>query len=362
MKIAHLINSMFTGGAENLITESISVFKNNGLLVDIILLNGTETPFLNKLKATNCNIIILSKSSVYNPFLIFKIIPILKNYDLIHVHLFPALYWVAIAKFISFSKIKLVFTEHTTTNTRLENKFYLLFDNFIYSFYKKIICLSPEIENTLLNKIPSTRNKTEIIQNGIVLNFDNDKTTLNLKELYTNATSQTKFIVQVAAFRLQKDQKTLIRSLNLIPSDFVLLLIGSGSEMESCKELVKSLNLQERVVFLGVRLDVNSILQIASIVVLSSHYEGLSLSSIEGMASRKPFIASDVPGLSEIVSGAGLLFPDNDHKALANYINKLNNNKEFYKQTVENCLKRAEEFDIEIMIKKEIELYKSVLS
>ena len=53
MKVAHLINSMFTGGAENLITESISVFESNSFSVDVILLNGTETPFLNKLKQTN---------------------------------------------------------------------------------------------------------------------------------------------------------------------------------------------------------------------------------------------------------------------------------------------------------------------
>jgi glycosyltransferase involved in cell wall biosynthesis len=52
------------------------------------------------------------------------------------------------------------------------------------------------------------------------------------------------------------------------------------------------------------------LLKTADIVVLSSHYEGLSLASIEGMASGKPFIASDVPGLHEVVKGADLLFED----------------------------------------------------
>ena len=71
MKVAHIINSMFTGGAENLIVESVSVFQKKDFLVDVILLNGTQTPFLNKLKATNCSVFSLSTSSVYSPFFNF---------------------------------------------------------------------------------------------------------------------------------------------------------------------------------------------------------------------------------------------------------------------------------------------------
>lgn len=41
---------------------------------------------------------------------------------------------------------------------------------------------------------------------------------------------------------------------------------------------------------------------------MSSHFEGLSLSSIEGMAVGKPFVASDVDGLHEITENAGILF------------------------------------------------------
>lgn len=113
MKILQVINSLTTGGAEKLIIDSVPLYQNQGLTVDVLLLNNAETQFKSKLKETsNGRIEGLSIGSVYNPFLIFKIIPYLKKYDIIHLHLFPTLYWVVLAKWISFSNVKLVYTEH----------------------------------------------------------------------------------------------------------------------------------------------------------------------------------------------------------------------------------------------------------
>ena len=361
MKVAHLINSMGTGGAENLIAESVSVFKNKGVVVDVILLNGTATPFLNKLQANGCTPVILGLQSVYNPLLIFKIIPLLKKYDIVHVHLFPALYYSAIAKFFSFSKVKLLFTEHNTVNKRLSNSFFVRFDQFIYQFYTKIICISAEIEIILHAKIPITKNKTVVILNGINLKKETSKILLQPQDLFKNATANTKFITQVAGFRVQKDQPTAIKAMQLLPQNRVLLLVGEGTEREACQKLAVQLGVADRVVFLGIRSDVSAILHLSHFVVLASHHEGLSLASIEGLASGKPFIASDVPGLHEVVAGAGLLFEDGDYKALAQHILQLDTNFNFYNQTVKNCLKRAAEFDIEIMVQKQIELYKTLI-
>ena len=60
------------------------------------------------------------------------------------------------------------------------------------------------------------------------------------------------------------------------------------------------LNVSDRVHFLGVRTDVPTLLKAADIVVMSSHFEGLSLSNIEGMAAGKPFVASDVDGIPNL--------------------------------------------------------------
>ncbi len=130
---------------------------------------------------------------------------------------------------------------------------------------------------------------------------------------------------------------------------------------EKCEKLVAVLGLEDRVFFLGIRTDIPQLLKTADIVVLSSKYEGLSLSSIEGMASGKPFVASDVPGLKEAVSGAGVLFPVGNEKKLAEEILHLSSDADYYAATVEKCLARAKDYDISKMVTEHINLYKEIL-
>ena len=125
-------------------------------------------------------------------------------------------------------------------------------------------------------------------------------------------------------------------------------------------ELARELNVEKKVVFLGIRTDIPQLLKTADIIVLSSHYEGLSLSSIEGMASGKPFIASNVPGLKAVVQGAGLLFEDNNEKQLADHIRHLINDEKFYSEVASKCVERANQYDIKKMVEKQVALYETL--
>ena len=99
-----------------------------------------------------------------------------------------------------------------------------------------------------------------------------------------------------------------------------------------------------------------------SLVVLSSHYEGLSLSSVEGLASGRPFVASDVPGLTEVVQDAGILFEKNDHEQLANILNNLIEDKTLYEQTVKSCLERSKSYDLNKMVDNYLALYEKTMA
>ena len=83
---------------------------------------------------------------------------------------------------------------------------------------------------------------------------------------------------------------------------------------------------------------------------MSSHYEGLSLSSIEGMSVGKPFIASDVDGLRDVVKGAGLLFPHEDANSLARIISTLLDDNILYEKVSEDCHTRSLDYSINKML------------
>ena len=359
MKILHIINNLNTGGAEKLLLETLPIYNKEGITVDLLLLNGTKYPFLKELEKQNCcTVYDIGKGSVYNPLLIFKIIPFLRQYDIVHGHIFPTFYWLAFAKIFSQSNTKLVYTEHATTNKRQENRLYKIVDNQIYKIYEKIICISDEIKSILKKHISLKDESFIVIENGVNLSVIKDAKYLKKKEINKNISETDQLLIQVSAFRQQKDQATLIRSMKLLPETIKLLLVGDGELRESNKELVKSLSLEKRVFFLGIRMDVASLLKTSDIVVLSSHYEGLSLSSIEAMASGKPFIASDVLGLHEIVNGAGILFQEGNEIELAEHIKKLLNDSDYYEKIALNCQVRAENYDIKKMVDNYIKLYK----
>jgi glycosyltransferase involved in cell wall biosynthesis len=361
MKILQVINSLNTGGAEKLMLDTIPKYIEKGIKMDLLLLDGTEYPFCAEIKKNkNIKVFSLGKANVYNPFLIIKISMFLKQYDLIHVHLFPSLYWVAIAKWLSFSKVKLVYTEHSTSNRRRNNWLLKNIDQFIYSKYIKLICITDEVQTHLQEQLMSSNDAFTVLPNGIDLNkiesaIGYDKAALNLP-----IPIEAKLLLQVSSFQFPKDQATVIKSLKFLSDDVHLLLVGEGILLEQAKELVTTLNLDKRVHFLGVRMDVPKLLKTADIIILSSQYEGLSLSCIEGMSSGKPFIASDVPGLKEIVQGAGVLFRFQDEKHLAECITKLINNPEYCTSIVNQCQLRAKQFDSNLMIDRHINLYKTL--
>lgn len=362
MKILQIIDSLATGGAEKLLLDTIPLYREKGIEMDLLVLKDDNYPFMQQLKELNCcKVYTLGKGSVYNPLHIFKIAQIIKNYDIAHVHLFPAQYWAVLGKIISGAKTKLVFTEHNTTNNRMGSKLYSTIDKLMYKYYQKIICISEEIMGIMGSYLPSKKEKLHLIENGINLSTFSDATPLNRESIHPNLSDKDSLLIQVSGFRLQKDQKTLIKSLNAIPENVKLLLVGSGVYEDDCKQLVKQLHLENRVFFLGKRTDVPQLLKTADIIVLSSKYEGLSLSSIEGMASGKPFVASNVPGLKEVVSGAGVLFEQGNDTELAQVITRLLNDEDYYQQTIKSCQEKAQQYSIYKMLNQHIKLYESLV-
>ena len=360
LKILQVINSLSTGGAEKLIIETVPLYCAKGIEMDVLLLDGTHYPFYKKLEAsTTGKIFSLGLKSVYNPIAIIKIIPFLKKYDIVHVHLFPVQYFVVLAKWLSFSKTKLIFTEHSTSNRRLKNKLFKIFDKYIYKGYSKIICITEKIQVIILAHTGLSKNRTALILNGVPVSEYNQAVPFDKAEFKFESTD--KLILQVSSLQEPKDQKTLIKSLIHLPDYIKLLLVGDGVLRQDCETLVKKLQLENRVFFLGIRTDIPRLLKTADIIVLSSKYEGLSLSSIEGMASGKPFLASNVPGLTEIVSGAGVLFTLGDESELAQKIMELFNDEKLYQAVAKSCEVRASEYDIKNMIAQHLTLYKSLV-
>ncbi|WP_396168119.1 glycosyltransferase [Flavobacterium sp.] len=365
MRVLQIINSLGTGGAEKLLLDTIPIYRKRGIQMDVLLFWDNNHEFTKALKELKCcKVIVLNESlnykDIYSISNVFKLKDYLKDYEVAHVHLFPAQYYTVLANLMNGNICKLIFTEHSTSNRRIRNNFFRLLDKVFYKGYHKIVCITKEVLHVLLNHTQFNSNRFIIIKNGVDVSRIFDSKKLSINEIDRQHKIGDKYVIQVSSFHEPKDHWTLLQSLKFLPTNIKLVMVGVGNLQNDVREKAIREGFNDRVFFLGQRMDVPQLLKTADIVVLSSKYEGLSLSSIEGMASGNPFIASDVPGLSEIAGGAGVLFEFGKADELAFKINELLTNPDLYQKVAQACQERAKQYDIKQMIDKHIELYKSV--
>jgi glycosyltransferase involved in cell wall biosynthesis len=74
-----------------------------------------------------------------------------------------------------------------------------------------------------------------------------------------------------------------------------LLMVGAGTQERELKELARKRGVQTKVIFAGLRSDVDRVLSALDIFVLPSFTEGLSTSLLEAMAASRAIICSDIP-------------------------------------------------------------------
>ena len=357
MRILQVITSLKIGGAEHVVVHLVKLLRQRGHKVDVVVFNGEETSFTNELKATGCKIFNLGHG-FYDLRYIGRLRKVMRDYDIIHTHNSSPQFFAVLAN-IGIGRL-LVTTEHSTNNRKREHPMFASIDKWMYNRYNKIVTISDIAEQQLCeylgqHALRGLKERILTINNGVDVQYFYDAKSLPELEHHD------KFVtVMVAGFREAKDQDTVIKAMALLPSEYELWLVGDGIRRQDLEELIKKEQVENRVRLLGIRSDVPNILKSSDVIVMSSHWEGLSLSNIEGMSSGKPFIASEVNGLKEVTAGYGILFPHGDAQALAGIIRQLHEDPVYYREVAMRCHERALQYDIQKMVDGYEQVYRSL--
>jgi len=142
-----------------------------------------------------------------------------------------------------------------------------------------------------------------------------------------------------------------------IPSK--LLMIGDGPERPMIEEMAKELGVHDDVRFLGKQEQIEEILLISDLFLLTSEYESFGLAALEAMAAHTPVISTNAGGLPEInIHGkTGYCAPVGDINAMSTFALELLENDEKLIQFQENAFKQAERFDISKIVPQYEKLY-----
>lgn len=236
---------------------------------------------------------------------------------------------------------------------------HILVDRLLRKFTTHYLVVSDFLRQDLINSGISP-SKIDRVYNGMELELG-DK---NRK--YAKSTSD--FVIgSLGRLHSVKNYHTLIRAMSLVKNPKVKLIIaGQGSEQKSLENLIKRLNLKDRVQLSGYLADQNSFLSSIDLYVQPSKTEGFGLAVVGAMLAGKPVLVSPAGSLPELVVNkkTGFVLDDLRESTIANYLDDLSSSVQQprLKEIARKGQKSAQQkFKVEAFVKNTVAIYKKVV-
>lgn len=241
-------------------------------------------------------------------------------------------------------KVAKIFSERNDPSQR--SKFLQKILNTIYKKADLFVCQSAKVYQ-YYSKIDN--NKKIIIPNPI-----------NCEVLPEPSIDEgSKNVVSAGRFFEQKNFSLLIRSfekaINFLPKETNLIIYGDGPLRNQYEDLIKKLDLQNRVLLPGSKKDVFNEISNGAVFVLSSNYEGFPNVLLESMAIGLPVISTNFyTGVAEelIKTENGIIVPVNDDNKMSEAIISLMKDYEKRIKMRKENVKVRDYYSIDIIMKK----------
>ncbi|MDD1792080.1 glycosyltransferase [Enterovibrio sp. ZSDZ42] len=344
VKVLHIINDLsLNGGAQRFLIDLVSP-PPAGYEIKIITLNDTNE-FCDTLDAQGVTYYAWCHLSLKEKW------QLLRWPDVVHGHLFPSIY-IALA---AFGKKRLQ-TEHNSHNRRRDHIWMKPFEYLLYWRYQTTVCITEQVQEELESFIPQWKSHYQVIYNGV----DLSKFSLTEKP-FPQPTAPVR-IGMVGRLHPYKDQPTLIRALALLPERYELHFAGEGDRREEYQSLAASLGIESRVIFHGIRSDIPDFLDGLDFYVQSSIIEGFGLAAVEAMAAGLPVLASNVPGIREVIDCETSMFDVGDSEALASMISNVCEDPASYQAATQRSISRCQLFTLSAFREQYYQAYQALVN
>ena len=309
--ILHISRTMDIGGAERIVYQlatdlkdefdQVHVASTGGLWEEKLAENGIQHHQILDVDSKNPSTVLAILSSLS------KIIKD-QQINIVHTHHRMAAFYIRLLQ-LRHPKLIHVYTAHNVFKDKLP----------LYKFAlgkAHVISVGDAVNKNL--KADVGIKDTTVIYNGVLMKESQG---------IVAEISQTPGVKVGCVARLseQKGLTYLIEAMSLVTNPSVsLFIVGDGELRNDLMNQTKQLSLEERIHFLGYRSDVVECINSFDFLVSSSLYEGLALSVIETFLNGKTIVATDIPGINEIVNETnGVLVPVKNPNAMAQAIDKL---------------------------------------
>ena len=309
--ILHISRTMDIGGAERIVYQLATDLKDEFDQVHVASTGGLWEDKLAENGIQHHRILDVDSKQ---PATVLKILDslskIIKENEitLVHTHHRMAAFYIRLLQ-MRHPKLIHVYTAHNVFKDKLP----------LYGFAlknAKSVAVGEAVNKNLKEDVGITDSR--VIYNGVVLKETDDQ----VDEIISYGGIKLGCVARLSE---QKGLTYLLDAISLLTiKDIRLFIVGDGELRNELENKVKELHLQDSVSFLGYRKDIVECINSFDFCVLPSVFEGFGLVAIEAFMNSKTLVATDIPGLNEVVTNKnGILVPAKDPAALASAIDKL---------------------------------------
>lgn len=326
--IMHVIYEFSMGGLENRLVNLMNVIDPNVFNFSICCIKKSGI-MATRIKRKDIKIFELHRKSK-NYLICLKLAMLFRKekVDVIHTHGWSGFDGVIGAKL---ARVPVII--HSEQGKDIEDIYSIkkrrLWGRKLISYLaNQVVTVSEEIKDSLVKTEKISPDKILTIHNGVDIQRFNINIDKIKKKEEVGIGSKDIVIGTVGRLDPIKSYDTFLYCAKEVISEFPdlrFLLVGDGPMRKNLEELSTKLGLQEKVTFIGERLDIPELLNIMDIFVLPSLSEGLSNTILEAMASGLPIITTRVGGNPEIIidGETGFLVPPTDYQSLSKVLIQL---------------------------------------
>lgn len=285
-----------------------------------------------------------------------KLKQLAQKVDLIHCHTPKTQSVALLAKFLGCKKPVLC-TKRTS---------FAIGDNYFsklkYRRTDQIVCVSQASADVLQKQLPDLDIKvihSAIEKSDPVVPIDIAKLIPKTKNL--------KVVGYAAAITKEKNPKAFIETVKAVLNkcdECYFLWIGDGALKNEVQSQIAKEGLSGDVFLPGFQTNIQSWIAALDVLFFPSLSEGFPTTLLQAMQSSVPVIASELPGIREIITNGknGLLRNPKDFNGFADAIIEVLSNEERSKYFAQNGLKSCEDFYAGKMVKKYMDLYQKMIT
>ena len=331
VRICHLITELAPAGAERMVYELARRLDRGRFDVQVAALRGGAVA--DWLSEAGIKTTVLDVRGKWDIARAAKLVGLLRRerIDILHTHLFHADLVGRLAAW-RVGSIRLVHTVHTAEARWRPWQF--AFTRRTDRLCDRIVAVSESARDhhARLSRLPHS--KYTVIPNGIdPAEFARDENTRRQLRAEWGLADDDVLAATVGRLSEEKGVETLLAAMRELAASHPglhLVLAGDGPLRAKAQRYIDRHLPAGRVRLLGYVSDVRGVLSAADLLAMPSRWEGFGLSAAEAMAAELPVVASDVPGLRDLVvdGQTGLLIPADNPAALADALRTLSGDAE----------------------------------